>query len=87
MGAGIGFSRSAQMSHKQNKELLAGRETYAGGRQSFPRQKHLLEFKESDKESMEQLHRKVLKEKRKDTMMIVGVIATIIAITFLVVFL
>jgi hypothetical protein len=86
MGAGIGFSRSAQLSHKQNKELLADRKTYGGGRQAFPKNAHVLEFKETDVASLEILRLKLLKERRRATVRIMTILTVIIAITLFIVF-
>ncbi len=86
MGAGIGFSRSAQISHKQNKELLADRQTYGGGRQAFPKNKYFLEFKISDDASLEFLRSKLQKDRRRENLKIITVFIVIIAVTLLIVF-
>ena len=76
----MGFSRNMQIVLKQNKELLSDRKTYAGGRQSFPKEKHALRFKESDEQSLQELRESLKKEKRIDRLKIISILLLILVL-------
>ena len=82
----MGFSRYMQEIYQQNRDMLKDRKTYGGGRQSYPRIKHKLKFKESNKKSLRALREKMKMEKLKDRLTIFVVFLIIMAITIIIVF-
>ena len=80
----MGFSRNMQEVYQQNKDMLSDRKSYAGGRQSYPKDKHKLKFKESDEQSLNELRKNLKKERILESLKI-GVVFLIIAIITLII--
>ena len=82
----MGFSRYMQEIYQQNRDMLKDRKSYAGGRQSYSKTKHILKFKKSNKRSLRALREKMKTEKLKDQLTIFVVFAIILAITIIIIF-